>query len=364
MENKKKLRKVAIVPWDDSIKGDAIFVQRNDGYKGIHVVLAEAFNKNGIELHTIDMYKDLESVDGFLFFSANYKWYKKIMSKGLMDRALYCSAEPAVVVPQNTKEGYEQLLKLFGGILTWNYELVDNKRIFRRNIPFYFEKRFSEVVFGERKLVTSVSGNKTSNNSDELYSEREKVIRWFEKYHKDEFDFYGTGWDYESHPCYRGTVYDKCATYHNYKFAICFENTRNVKGYVTEKICDCLCSGIVPIYWGADDISLYVPVNCFIDFRKYSSMDELYLYLKSMHEDEYQKYIDAAKAYLDNPDDLFSTNVFYDEIVYAFENCQSDIKLNIYEKAYVYRKYVIQSIENKLLKIRISVSKFKRKFRK
>jgi hypothetical protein len=38
----------------------------------------------------------------------------------------------------------------------------------------------------------------------------------------------------------------------NYKFNLCPENS-NYKGYVTEKIFDAICSGCLPIYWGAEN---------------------------------------------------------------------------------------------------------------
>ncbi len=116
------MKRIAVIPWDDSIKNDSIYIPRDDGYKGTHVLFAEAFRKKGIEFHTIDCYQDMESVDCFLFFSMNYNWYKKLMQHNMISRAFYCSAEPPVVVPENTKDGYDKLLKWFGGILTWNYE--------------------------------------------------------------------------------------------------------------------------------------------------------------------------------------------------------------------------------------------------
>ena len=60
------------------------------------------------------------------------------------------------------------------------------------------------------------------------------------------------------YPFYQGKCDKKAETYHKYKFAICFENMKNIKGYVTEKILDCLTAGIVPVYAGADNIEEYV----------------------------------------------------------------------------------------------------------
>jgi len=39
--------------------------------------------------------------------------------------------------------------------------------------------------------------------------------------------------------------------YHKYKFALAFENIKDTIGGVSEKIYDCICAGIVPIYYGS-----------------------------------------------------------------------------------------------------------------
>ena len=50
------------------------------------------------------------------------------------------------------------------------------------------------------------------------------------------------------------------------QFALCFENSI-LKGWVTEKIFDCLFTGTIPIYLGAPEICGHVPAECFIDMR-------------------------------------------------------------------------------------------------
>ena len=45
---------------------------------------------------------------------------------------------------------------------------------------------------------------------------------------------------------------------------------------VSEKIFDCFAAGNVPIYWGASNVTDYIPEDCFIDMRSFSSFEELY----------------------------------------------------------------------------------------
>ena len=86
----------------------------------------------------------------------------------------------------------------------------------------------------------------------------------------------------------RGRVENKSETYHHYRFALAFENMKNVKGYVSEKILDCLVSGIVPIYAGADDIADYVPEDCFIPYNRFKNPEEMMGYLKKIDKKQYQ----------------------------------------------------------------------------
>lgn len=321
--------KIALVPWDESVKADNIYKEREDGRVNWHILFHRGFQKKNVEMHTIDMYENLQEVDWFLFFAMDYHWLNKVIAAGLAERMIYCSGEPAVVKPENSEEGYTKLKKIFAYILTWNPELVDNERIFIRNNPYYFEKDYGDIPFEQRKLMTNISGNKTSPHEKELYSEREKVVSFFEKNHPDDFDLYGTGWKKKTHPSYLGMVDYKTKTYHKYRFALCLENTWDVKGYITEKICDCLVSGIVPVYWGARDITDYVPKACFVDYTRFHNLEEMYAYLTGMSEEEYNSYLKAADAWLDSDGPrAFDSEVFCTNILDAVK-CGKQVKIKV-----------------------------------
>ena len=326
--------KIALVPWDKNIQKDNIYQEKENGSLSWHILFYRAFQQRNIVFHTIDMYADLREVDYFLFFALEYDWLNRVISAGLADRMIYCSGEPEVVKPINSRKGYEKLKRLFPYILTWNPELTDQKRIFIRNIPYYFEINREGLPFNERKLMTNISGNKSSRIVNELYSEREKVITFFEKKHPEDFDLYGTGWNREKHPSYLGIAEYKSDVYHRYKFALCLENTWNVKGYITEKILDCLCYGIVPVYWGAKDILDYIPENCFIDYAKFGELEDLYHFLYTMDEKTYQTYLEAAGQWLKGDNiKTFSSEVFCENIIDALKQGeQVSIKVSFWEK--------------------------------
>lgn len=316
--------KFAIIPWDDTGLGDCLFFFKDEN--GVLIPknnntrrLRDEFYRKGHEIHTIDYYNSYEEIDYFLFFVLDWKLIKELAKKGLTSRMVYCNAEPPTVTLLNTPKGYEWLKNIFPYILTWNPEWIDNVSIFKRNIPYVFKKENrGNVKFEDRKLLTGISGNKQSNYIDELYSERERVYTFFEDNYPQDFTFYGTGWDKKIHSCYGGKVNDKSEVFHNYKFAICFENTKNVKGYVTEKIFDCISCGIVPIYAGAKDILDYVPQECFIDYFSFADFEELACFIKNMSEEEYIKYIESGKKLMDsNIQDSFSGEEYARNIIQA-----------------------------------------------
>ncbi|KAF2290960.1 hypothetical protein GH714_017386 [Hevea brasiliensis] len=74
-----------------------------------------------------------------------------------------------------------------------------------------------------------------------------------------------------------------CAMSH-YKFVLAIENTAT-ESYVTEKLFYALDSGAVPIYFGAPNVHDFVPPHSIIDGTKFSSMQELASYVKTLAND-------------------------------------------------------------------------------
>lgn len=194
----------------------------------------------------------------------------------------------------------EKTFKNFSKIYTWDDDLVDNKKFFKLYYPELKPMLPNLPSFESKKLCTMVVSNKKNKHPKELYSERRKVIDFFEKQHSEDFDFYGTLWKEGEFRNYKGAPPNKIETVKNYRFSFCYENMRDIKGYVSEKIFDAFAAGTVPIYWGASNIENFVPADCFIDRRNFSSLEELYSYLKNMTKEEYENYLDRIRKYLDS----------------------------------------------------------------
>lgn len=212
--------------------------------------------------------------------------------------------------------------KFFKKIFTYNDPVIDGRRYFKTNYSFSFPKRIPNDLFSKGNLCATISCNKTFNHPLELYSKRVEAIRWFEKHHPEDFDLYGIGWDGPNYfhgsklkrvlnrskllrqlfsrpfPSYRGKVERKHDVLRKYKFSICYENARDVPGWITEKIFDCFFAGCVPIYWGANNVTDHIPGRCFIDKRHFDTYESLYEYMTSMTDEEYEGYIAAIEDFL------------------------------------------------------------------
>ncbi|MGE5196232.1 MAG: hypothetical protein ACM3JI_02755, partial [Anaerolineae bacterium] len=143
--------------------------------------------------------------------------------------------EPPTVAPQNYNPEYH---RHFSKVYTWNDDLVDNKKYFKFHYPVCQPMIKNPIDFYWKRLSTLIASNKTSSYTEELYTEREKLIDFFETSHRDDFDLFGKGWP-RSYKTYQGTVEKKVDCLKHYKFGFAYENSKHLRGYVTEKIFDC-----------------------------------------------------------------------------------------------------------------------------
>lgn len=217
-----------------------------------------------------------------------------VIKKHPKERSMLIIGEP----PSVSTLSYEKNNHVFyKKAYTYFNELVDNSFYFLFYYPQPFLKVCDTMVpFSQKKLCTTVIGEHTSNHPDELYTARKSILSFFEKNYSYNFDFYGWGWNSLNHPCYRGPIANKLPFLCNYKFAICYENMKSTT-YITEKIFDALHAGCVPIYWGAKEITSLIPFKAYILREDFNTDEELYNYLNTMTEAEYQQYLKAADEF-------------------------------------------------------------------
>lgn len=221
--------------------------------------------------------------------------------------------------------GVSANLMRYRKVFTWNDNLVDGKHFIKINFPNPLHVHGVDGFAARDRFCCLIAGNKTLSGQDErdLYKERISAIRWFENHAPQDFYLYGVDWDIpvvapglpgkiqrrlwrnltkiiklRPFPSYRGRVQHKREVLRHTRFAICYENVRDLPGYITEKMFDCFFSGCVPVYWGASNITDYIPADCFIDRRQFADTEAVYRYLQTMTEEVFCGYQHRIAAFL------------------------------------------------------------------
>ena len=287
--------------------------------------LQSQFSKMGHEIGTVDNYR-LSELDLVMFIDTNFYYLDRLLSMRDPPKLVYVMREAPSAVPFNSTASLLANRSLFDRILTWNDDLAaQTERAVKYDLPYrWTDNRADERAdFDDRTLLTNVSSRKYSQHPNELYTARKNVVRYYERHHPEQFDLYGRGWNDPPSPMevfrgnfspetfetYGGLIDDKVETYHDYRFAVCFENQSDIPGWITEKIFDCFRAGTVPVYWGASNIEEYVPPETFVDYREFASPAELHDYLASVSAAEFEEYVAAAQSFLAESD-LFTPERF------------------------------------------------------
>lgn len=245
-------------------------------------------------LFAADFYRNLSSISRKFEHSLIFRGAIKDAFPSIAAHALYFpSFDPTLPCPSLSWDARKYLVMVAGNKY-WKIRRSAIRQLaaILRDIVTRSPQRFSSVYA-----------------SNQLHDQRLAAISHFGRGGK--LDLYGCGWGSLKNLPSRwqnelsATVFslnpapctDKLATIAGYKFALCFENIE-FPGYVTEKMIDCLAAGVVPIYRGAPDIQDFVPADCFIDARKFQSLNDLESYLERVSEAEWQKIMNRGSSFL------------------------------------------------------------------
>lgn len=282
----------------------------------------QAYREAGKELRTADY---LMRAPGGEVVSNYYSLGVLDNYKALLERADVCLKafvifEPPVVDPRLYK-ALPELTAAFEAVYVHNttgdgYSLegVDASRLRQ----LYWPQPRDEVIkhYWERTerldRIVVINGNHIPRKvPNELYSKRIEAMAGLAPL--GIVDLYGRGWakwwsrasmwrPYWKHrrtlmSIYKGACASKYEVLSQYKFSLCFENMA-IKGYVTEKIFDCLYTGTVPLYLGAPDIEDLIPKDVYIDCRKFSSWHAMYGALEKMPSGEIEQMREYGRLFI------------------------------------------------------------------
>jgi hypothetical protein len=284
-----------------------------------YLIYALEKNNNVLLLDKVENYNEVDLYIYIDFPDIGKEFVKKAFDS--KKNNFLITLENQIIHPENFKR---KNLSLFNKVFTWDDELIDNIKYFKYSITYSLNSKILNLNQRDN-LCCMIAVNKVINYNKSLYKKRLECIKWFENNYYKDFSLYGLNWDrrYVVGPkflriinriniitkflsynfrSYKGQILGsteaKINILRKYKFSIVFENADNLKGYITEKIFHCFFALTVPIYYGATNISVHIPKECFINMRNFKNYNDLYKYIKNLDTRSYKKYISNIKSFL------------------------------------------------------------------
>lgn len=308
--------------YEDRLFDDANPVLNRDDTLAPFIRLREALEQKGTGLHTADRLPQSVNLDqaSDYYSMGVLENYGRLRSFVDVKLRAFLIFEPPVVDPRLYR-ALPELTAAFERVYLHNtegdgYSLsgVDQSKLRKLYWPQPHKDVLTEFWNREDRMnrFVMINGNhKPTSYNGELYSKRIEALAAFAKF--GTIDLFGRGWErwwsrssmwmpYWRHrgtlmSIYKGACKSKFEVMSQYSFALCLENME-MKGYVTEKIFDCLYAGTIPLYIGAKDIADLIPENVYIDCRKYSSWDEVHDKVMGMSELEIRDMRVAGRAFI------------------------------------------------------------------
>lgn len=150
-------------------------------------------------------------------------------------------------------------------------------------------------IYPKSKAISIIASDKKFTEGHRL---RWEVINRF----RDKMDVYGRG---------HNTIDSKLQGLSDYEYQVVIENEQSDQ-WVTEKLIDCLLSGVVPIYWGCKTITDIFPGIGIIQVNNLQEIETWLLKLKYAHTSYYKilmpaisRNFQAAQNFVNTEDIMF-----------------------------------------------------------
>lgn len=287
--------------------------------------LRQQMLKRGVQVRTADFLLAEKSNSGLSHYYSlgMLENYKKLAGRPNVRLRGILLMEPPVVAPRFYR-ALPQLSKNFEQVFLHNVEgdgyslsRVDQSKLKKLYWPQPHNDVLHQYWDRDQRLnrIVVINGNHIPRSfRGQLYGKRIEAMSTLAKF--GSIDLYGRGWSqWWSHrsmwlpywlnvktllSIYRGPCESKYEVLSRYRFSLCFENM-SMKGYVTEKIFDCLYAGCIPIYLGAENIAELIPPDAYIDCRDFSSWKEMNDWLLSMPERQVERLREAGRKFIQGP---------------------------------------------------------------
>lgn len=300
-----RFKNIYIDPPSKAYYKDQLFEQANtvlnrDDTLAPFIRLRAELETQSVDLHTADFLPQQESQEQISdYYSLGVlENYQKLSLRNDIRLKAFVIFEPPVVDPR-LYLALPELSAAFERVYLHNtdgdgYSLkgVDQSKLYKLYWPqphINVLNNFWSRDNRQHRIVMINGNHKPASYDSELYSKRIEALSLLSTF--GIVDLYGRGWErwwsrssmwlpYWRHrralmSIYKGSCESKYEVLSQYSFALCFENMA-MKGYITEKIFDCIYAGTIPLYLGAKDVHDLIPEDVYIDCRKFSSWEEVH----------------------------------------------------------------------------------------
>ena len=239
---------------------------------------------------------------------------------------------PAIEPKNNSKNASK-----YDRVLSYDPDILKLRNAIQTNFPCWSPTIFDGQT-SNRSGYVMIAANKFLNSnkhSKDLYSERRKVISWFEKNNRGDFSLYGKNWNKPAALLgnknltktlsklglksqlknYRGQIESKYQQLKKYTFNFCYENC-HYPGYVTEKIFDAFVTRCIPIYWPSEQTRTLFYKESYIDASAFASTSDLISYCDSLSAERRNQMLDAGQEFLNSSGYNFSHEK-YSEVIFS-----------------------------------------------
>jgi hypothetical protein len=218
------------------------------------------------------------------------------------------------------------MLDRYAKWFTWDGELQDDDRAVRLFYPNQLKPEDYKDPQERPLFLVLVTTNNAIKDYDprEQFGARVEIIKWYERHAPNDFHLFGRGWNCPAalpgrwgqvcnqvrkiiarvlpvaspFATWRGPVASKNELLTRARFSLAYENSRDLPGYITEKLFDCFRAGCVPVYIGPKEIHDHVPADCFIDGRAFATTAALDAHLRTIDDAAYRGYQERIRAFL------------------------------------------------------------------
>jgi hypothetical protein len=204
------------------------------------------------------------------------------------DETVHCAFENIILVTGEEKTQipfYDQkYLDQFGMIIT-SRDDIRHPNVLRMFYlaPWSVKKTFQQILSASPSKVNDFSAVISNRVSSDSHLKRYAFVNKLKGHFKDKMVWFGKG---------ENAIEDKWDGLAAFRYSLALENS-SAPFYFTEKIMDCYCANVMPIYWGCPNITDFFPAQSLVGIDLYDFKSSINIIEEAINENAFEKNYEA-----------------------------------------------------------------------